>query len=269
MQSEKVTFKNHAGNMLAARLDRPEGAVLATAIFAHCFTCSKDIVAARRIAGRVAAMGIAVLRFDFTGLGHSEGEFANTGFTSNVDDLVAAAEYLSGEGLQPTLLIGHSLGGAAVLRAAARIGGIMAVATLAAPFDPAHVVKNFGAAIEEIRKDGKAKVCLAGRSFTIRQEFLDDVDKTHLGPAIRELKAALLVMHGPRDQIVGIDNATEIFKAARHPKSFVTLDDADHLISDPDVAEYAAGVIAAWAGKYLGIRPPAPPPGAPDGVAVV
>lgn len=266
MQSEKVTFRNHAGDMLAARLDRPEGPVLATAIFAHCFTCSKDIVAARRIAGRLAAMGIAVLRFDFTGLGHSEGEFANTGFTSNVDDLVAAAEYLSGEGLQPTLLIGHSLGGAAVLRAAARIGGIKAVATLAAPFDPAHVVKNFGAAIEEIRKDGEAKVCLDGRSFTVRQEFLDDVDKTHLGEAIHHLKAALLVMHGPRDQIVGIDNATEIFKAARHPKSFVTLDDADHLITDPDVAEYSAGVIASWAQKYLGIRPPAPPPGAPEGV---
>ena len=269
MPGQKITFQGHSGEMLAARFDRPKGPQLATAIFAHCFTCSKDIPAARRISGRLAAMGIGVLRFDFTGLGHSQGEFANTGFTSNVGDLVAAAKYLTSEGQSPTLLIGHSLGGAAVLKAASEIPGIKAVATLGAPFDPAHVVQNFGASLDEIKANGQAEVSLAGRKFTIRKEFLDDVDKSQLAPALHAMKAALLVMHGPRDQTVGIANAAAIFDAATHPKSFVTLDDADHLITDPEIAEYAAGVIAAWAGRYLGIRQPAPPPGAPEGVTRV
>ncbi|MCB1367632.1 MAG: OsmC family protein [Rhodobacteraceae bacterium] len=266
MADHKITFKGHSGADLSARFDRPAGPQQATAIFAHCFTCSKDIPAARRIAGRLAAMGIGVLRFDFTGLGHSGGEFGNTGFSGQVGDIEAAADYLKDQGMAPTLLIGHSLGGAAVLAATGRIDGIRAVATLGAPFDPAHALGHFSAALDQIRRDGKGEVSLAGRSFTISREFLDDVSKSSLGQTLRKLKAALLVMHAPRDEVVSIDNASAIFLAARHPKSFVTLDTADHLISDPEAAEYAAGVIAAWAGRYLDIRPPAPPPGAPEGI---
>ena len=269
MPSDKITFKGHSGDMLAARLDTPDGPELACAIFAHCFTCSKDIPAARRISQRLAAMGISVLRFDFTGLGHSEGEFANTGFTSNVEDLIKAAAFMRDRGRAPTLLIGHSLGGAAVLKAAGDIPEIKAVATIGAPFDPAHVVDNFGSSIEEIRQNGQAEVSLAGRPFTIKQSFLDDVDQTQLAPAIAALNAALLVMHAPRDMTVSIDNASSIFLAAKHPKSFVTLDDSDHLISRSEDAEYAAEVISTWAGRYLGIRQPSPPRGAPEGIVRV
>lgn len=269
MATEKLTFQGHDGSTLAARLDLPDGSVRAGAIFAHCFTCSKDIPAARRISQRLAAMGIAVLRFDFTGLGHSGGEFANTHFSSNVADLILAAEALKSRNIPTSLLIGHSLGGAAVLQAAHKISGIKAVATLGAPFDPAHVIHNFGAKLDEIKAKGEAEVTLAGRPFTIRQSFLDDVTAATQTPALKALKAALLVMHAPLDQTVGIDNAAEIFRAAKHPKSFVTLDDADHLISDPEAAEYAAEVIAAWARKYLGLTRDVPPPGAPEGVVRV
>lgn len=269
MPTKRVTFPGHDGGNLAARLDTPDGPHLATAIFAHCFTCSKDIPAARRIASRLSAMGIAVLRFDFTGLGHSDGEFGNTNFSSNVSDLRAAAHFLSSQGMAPSLLIGHSLGGAAVLRAAGEIGSIKAVATLGAPFDPSHVTHNFGGALEDIAEHGQAEVHLGGRPFTIRQSFVDDVNATTLAPAIASLKRALLVLHAPRDEIVDIENAAAIFQAAKHPKSFVTLDDADHLISDGEDAEYAAEVIAAWAGRYLDLRPPAPPPGAPEGIVRV
>ncbi|WP_027237867.1 bifunctional alpha/beta hydrolase/OsmC family protein [Leisingera caerulea] len=266
MPTERITFTGHAGNTLAARLDLPEGPVLATALFAHCFTCSKDIPAARRIAGRLAAMGIAVLRFDFTGLGHSEGEFENTTFSSNVADLIKAAQYLATRNMAPALLIGHSLGGAAVLRARAGIPSVKGVVTLAAPFDPGHVSHHFEAALPEIEAKGRAEVCLGGRPFVIGKEFVDDISAEALAPAIAELKAALLVLHAPRDETVSIDNAASIFTAAKHPKSFVTLDDADHLISRPADAEYAAEVIAAWAGRYIGMAPPAPPPGAPEGI---
>jgi putative redox protein len=269
MGMERATFENSAGNALAARLDMPDGPHLATAIFAHCFTCSKDIHAARRIAGRLAAMGIAVLRFDFTGLGHSDGEFANTTFTSNVGDLVAAAEYLASRDMAPEILIGHSLGGAAVLRAAGRIASVKAVATIGAPFDPEHVTHNFGDALDRIRSDGSAEVDLGGRTFRIGKAFVEDVEGASLAPAIAGLKRALLVLHAPRDSVVGIDNATRIFMAARHPKSFVTLDTADHLITDPRDADYAAEVIAAWVGRYVPLAPPAPPPGAPEGVVRV
>ncbi|MGI1663384.1 bifunctional alpha/beta hydrolase/OsmC family protein [Palleronia sp. KMU-117] len=269
MGMDRITFEGHGGDTLAARLDLPEGPHLATAIFAHCFTCSKDLHAARRIAARLASMGIAVLRFDFTGLGHSGGEFANTTFTSNVDDLVAAADYLRGHGMAPDLLIGHSLGGAAVLRAAARIPQAKAVATIGAPFDPEHVTHNFGDALEKIRADGSAEVRLGGRPFRIGRAFVEDVAAEKLAPAIAGLKRALLVLHAPRDAVVGIDNATRIFQAAKHPKSFVTLDTADHLITDPRDADYAAEVIAAWAGRYLRLESPAPPPGAPEGVVRV
>jgi len=266
MPTERFTFAGHDGTTLAARLDRPEGPVLATALFAHCFTCGKDIPAARRIAGRLAGMGIAVLRFDFTGLGHSEGEFANTTFSSNVGDLVAASEALAARALAPNILIGHSLGGAAVLAGAGQIDSAQAVVTLGAPFDPEHVTHNFGDALDRIRDDGVAAVTLGGRDIRIGAAFVHDVEGRKLAPAIAGLKRALLVMHAPRDAIVGIDNATNIFAAAKHPKSFVTLDGADHLITRPRDAEYAADVIAAWAGRYLDLRPPAPPPGAPEGV---
>lgn len=269
MATERITFPGHSGHPLAARLDLPDGPVLGTVLFAHCFTCSKDIPAARRIAGRLAAMGLAVLRFDFTGLGHSGGEFANTTFSSNVTDLVSAADYLSGRGMAPNMLIGHSLGGAAVLRAAEDITSARAVVTLGAPFDPEHVLHNIEASLDEIGRDGQAKVELGGWPFCIRREFVQDISAANLKPAIMNLKRALLVMHAPRDAIVGIDNAAQIFGAAKHPKSFVTLDNADHLITRADDAEYAAEVIAAWAGRYLDLTPPAPPIGAPEGVVRV
>ncbi|CUI80448.1 bifunctional alpha/beta hydrolase/OsmC family protein [Cognatishimia activa] len=269
MTTERITFMGHSGEKLAARLDVPDGPHLATALFAHCFTCSKDIPAARRIAGRLAAMGIAVLRFDFTGLGHSEGEFSNTTFSSNVADLHAAAAYLKERGMAPNMLIGHSLGGAAVLRAAGDMPSVKAIATLGAPFDPHHVTHNFGDALDQISEAGLAEVDLGGRPFTIRKEFVEDITDQKLAPAIADLKRALLVMHAPLDNVVDISNAAEIFGAAKHPKSFVTLDDADHLISRPEDAEYAAEVISAWAARYLTLTPPAPPIGAPEGVVRV
>ncbi len=269
MTTQRLTFSGHSGDELSGRLDMPDGPPLATALFAHCFTCGKDIAASRRIAGRLAAMGIAVLRFDFTGLGHSDGEFANTSFTSNVEDLVLAARHLDGRGLAPSLLIGHSLGGAAVLKAAGEIKGVKAVATIGAPFDPGHVTHNFGDALERISSDGVAEVDLAGRKFQIGKGFVEDVAAAELSPAIGNLGSALLVLHAPLDATVGIENATRIFMAARHPKSFVTLDDADHLVSKAGDAEYAAEVIAAWAGRYLDLAPPPPPPGAPEGIVRV
>ena len=269
MPTERFTFPGHAGHELAARLDLPEGPHLATALLAHCFTCGKDIAAARRVSARLAAMGIAVLRFDFTGLGHSGGEFGNTSFTSNVDDLSAAAAALAGRGMPPGLLVGHSLGGAAVLRAAGQIESVRAVATIGAPFDPGHVTHNFDDALEKISAQGEAEVMLGGRPVTIGRGFVEDVRAEKIGPALETLKKALLVLHAPRDAIVGIDNATRIFTAARHPKSFVTLDEADHLLTRAEDADYAAQVIAAWAGRYLDLRQPAPPPGVPEGVTRV
>lgn len=266
MPTQRITFPTASGAQLSARLDLPAGAHLSTAIFAHCFTCGKDIPAARRIAARLAGMGIAVLRFDFTGLGHSEGEFANTSFTSNVDDLVAAADHLTSTGMAPTMLIGHSLGGAAVLKAATKIKGLKAVVTLGAPFDPGHVTHNFADAIPAIMENGAAEVSLGGRPFTIGKEFIEDVAKTELKACVANLNTALLVMHAPLDSIVSVDNAAEIFMAAKHPKSFVTLDDADHLITRSEDAEYAAEVIATWATRYLKLRAPAPPIGAPEGI---
>ncbi len=266
MPTQRITFQTASGAQLSARLDLPAGAHLTTAIFAHCFTCGKDIPAARRIAARLAGLGIAVLRFDFTGLGHSEGEFANTSFTSNVEDLVAAAKHLTQTGMAPSMLIGHSLGGAAVLKAATQIDGIKAVATLGAPFDPGHVTHNFADSVSQIIEEGQAEVSLGGRPFIIGKAFVEDVAKTELTESVAHLNAALLVMHAPLDKIVSVDNASDIFIAAKHPKSFVTLDDADHLITRPEDAEYAAEVITTWASRYLQLRPPAPPIGAPEGI---
>ncbi|MBO6790015.1 MAG: OsmC family protein [Dinoroseobacter sp.] len=269
MPTERITFSGHSGHTLAARLDLPDGPHLATALFAHCFTCSKDIPAARRIAGRLASLGIAVLRFDFTGLGHSKGEFKNTTFTTNAQDLKAAAAALAQRGMAPSLLIGHSLGGAAVLRVADEIEGVKAVVTLGAPFDPGHVTHNFGDAIAEIEEKGSAAVHLGGRPIMISRDFLHDVAAEKLVSHIQNMKSALLVMHAPLDDIVGVENATQIFVAAKHPKSFVTLDNSDHLITRGEDAEYAAEVIAAWVSRYLDLRPPAPPIGAPEDVTRV
>ena len=266
MPTERFTFTGHSGDELAARLDLPDGPHLATAVFAHCFTCGKDIPAARRISARLAQLGIAVLRFDFTGLGHSKGEFSNTTFSSNIADLRAAAAALTDRRMAPSMLIGHSLGGAAVLKAAKKMEGIKAVATLGAPFDPGHVVHNFEAAIPEIEAKGVAEVKLGGRPLNIGKQFIEDVRQEVLTNSIKKMKAALLVMHAPKDDIVSIDNAAEIFLAAKHPKSFVTLDGADHLITRAEDAEYAANVIATWAKRYLDLSPPAPPPSIPEGI---
>ncbi|MDA5094379.1 bifunctional alpha/beta hydrolase/OsmC family protein [Aliiroseovarius sp. KMU-50] len=269
MPIERFTFKGHGGHDLAARLDRPSGPHLATALFAHCFTCGKDIIAARRIADRLTGAGIAVLRFDFTGLGHSDGEFENTDFTSNVEDLLLAAAALEARGLRPSLLIGHSLGGAAVLKAASSLPSALAVVTIGTPSTPANVVHQFSGSLDDISDQGQAEVQLGGRPFTIRQSFVDDVQDQKLEDAIRNLNAALLVLHAPRDQVVSIEHAAKIFLAAKHPKSFVTLDNADHLITRPDDAEYVADVIATWAARYLDLAPPAPPIGAPEGIVRV
>ncbi|WP_293449378.1 alpha/beta fold hydrolase [Planktotalea sp.] len=269
MPTERLAFPGHSGHDLAARLDLPDGPHLATALFAHCFTCSKDIPAARRIAQRLADQGIAVLRFDFTGLGHSLGEFANTTFTSNVDDLKAAADMLASRGMAPSLLIGHSLGGAAVLKLTPELEGVKAVVTLGAPFDPDHLTHNFGGALDEIQKTGKAAVNLGGRPVTIGKAFVEDISGASLKPALAASKAAILVMHAPLDSIVGIENATNIFVAVNHPKSFVTLDDADHLITDADDASYAADVIVSWSARYLKLPKAAPPIGTPEGIVRV
>lgn len=253
IKSERIDFEGRAGK-LAARLDSPCGAIHGYALFAHCFTCTKDILAAGKIAGRLSERGIAVLRFDFTGLGASDGEFANTNFTSNVEDLVHAANWLRDNREAPALLIGHSLGGAAVLKAAGQIPECKAVATIGAPFDPGHVSHNFEDKITIIEQEGEAEVLLAGRPFRIRKQFLDDINSASIEQDVTALRRALLIMHAPLDTVVGIDNATRIFVAAKHPKSFCSLDDADHLLSKPKDAEYAAEVIAAWATRYLGLK---------------
>jgi uncharacterized OsmC-like protein/alpha/beta superfamily hydrolase len=247
----EVRFPGSHGLTLAARLDLPAGKPTAYALFAHCFTCSKDSKAASYISRSLAAAGIAVLRFDFTGLGGSEGEFANTGFSSNIEDLVAAADYLRKTYDAPQLLVGHSLGGAAVLAAAPQIPEVLAVATLNAPADPSHVIRNFASATAEIESKGEAEVILGGRQFTIRKSFIEDVRSQKLAQILPDLRRALLVMHSPRDELVDVSNATEIFIAAKHPKSFISLDDADHMLSRREDARYAGMVLAAWAARYL------------------
>jgi uncharacterized OsmC-like protein/esterase/lipase len=256
--SERFDFSNAKGERLAALLDCPIEQPRAYALFAHCFTCGKDIHAAKRIADALTALGIAVLRFDFTGLGSSEGEFANTTFSSNVADLVAAADALRRTRRAPAILIGHSLGGAAVLAAAADVPEARAVVTINAPCDPAHVVgllKNRGG---EIDATGEIEVTLSGRSFRISRNFLDDIGQQKLRDRIGALHKALLVFHSPTDNIVGIENASYIFTAARHPKSFVSLDGADHLLSRRSDATYVGNVIRAWAERYLDVIEHAP-----------
>ncbi|MFT5934023.1 MAG: putative OsmC-like protein/alpha-beta hydrolase superfamily lysophospholipase [Hydrogenophaga sp.] len=269
MKTERFEFTGHDGSLLAARLDWPEGPVRASAIVAHCFTCSKDIPAARRIAGRLASRGIAVLRFDFTGLGHSGGEFANTNFSSNVEDVYAAVRALAQRGMSPQLLIGHSLGGAAVLKAAPDVKGLRAVVTVGAPADPSHVMRHMADHVDQIRRDGRATVQLGGRPFEIQQQFLDDISAQSLETALGRLRVPLLVMHAPNDLTVDIDQAARIFMAAKHPKSFVSLDKADHLVSREEDAEYVAEVIASWSAGYLDPAPAAQMPEAPEGVVRV
>jgi uncharacterized OsmC-like protein/pimeloyl-ACP methyl ester carboxylesterase len=256
MPTERFQFTGSEGQQLAAALDSPDGPVRAYALFAHCFTCGKDVLAAKRIAVALAAKGIAVLRFDFTGLGSSEGDFANSTFSSNVADLVWAADHLRATKQAPALLIGHSLGGAAILAAADRIPEAKAVVAIAAPSDPTHVTGQFADSIEKIRKEGHAEVSLAGRPFTIKREFLDDISEQRLMAQVATLHKALLVMHAPTDDTVGIDNATRIFVTAKHPKSFVSLAGADHLLSDRRDSAYVAEVVAAWASRYLDAAKP-------------
>ena len=253
IELRKIEFPGAIGGNLAARLDLPDLPVAprAYALFAHCFTCGKDIFAASQIAKALTAHDIAVLRFDFTGIGSSEGEFANTNFSSNVQDVVAAAGYLRKNHIAPSLLIGHSLGGAAVLAAASHVPEATGIVTIGAPASAAHVTNNFAADLAEITEKGTAKVTLAGRSFTITKQFLDDVAEQRVLDGLAKLKKALLVCHAPRDEYVGIENATQIFVAARHSKSFLSLDTADHLLREREDAIYLADVIAAWSSRYL------------------
>jgi len=254
-----VTFPGAFGTSLAARLDAPAGPPLAYAIFAHCFTCSKESKAAAAISAALAEKEFAVLRFDFTGLGGSEGDFANTNFSSNIDDLVAAADFLRREHRAPTLLVGHSLGGTAVLAAASRIPEAAAVATIGSPFDPDHVLGLIKDSVEKIDAEGDARVGIAGRDFRIKKQFLDDIRAQKIGAAVEHLGKALMVMHSPRDTIVNIDNAARIFIAAKHPKSYVSLDPADHLLLRREDALYAGEVLAVWASRYVAPSPEAAP----------
>jgi putative redox protein len=251
MATEKREFQSANGNTLAARFDRPDGEVRGYALFAHCFTCTKDILAARRIANHLARLGVAVLRFDFTGLGSSQGEFANTSFASNVEDLVKAAEYMRQQGEAPSILIGHSLGGAAVLAAATEIPDVKGVVTIGAPADAEHVLEMFDDKIDEIEKNGFAEVSLAGRPIKIGKSFIEAARETKLTDRIAKIRGSILVLHSPLDQTVGIGNATRIFQAAKHPKSFVSLGEADHLLTQEQDAEYAAEMISAWASRLL------------------
>lgn len=231
-------------------LELPSGSPQAFVLFAHCFTCGKDIAAASRIARALVARGFGVLRFDFTGLGNSDGDFANTNFSSNVADLIAAANFMRQHYQAPSILVGHSLGGAAVLKAAPQLDEVKAVVTIAAPSNAEHVVKNFSVHVDDIDRDGEANVDLAGRQFLIKKQFLDDLrqqDTDHLG----SLKKALLIFHSPMDKTVSINEAEKIYRQAKHPKSFITLDNADHLLTNKEDAEYVATSIATWAMRYL------------------
>ena len=252
MSDERLFFKNAEGKKLAAVLELPDGAPpVAYALFAHCFTCTKNVKAAVNISAALTNRRIAVFRFDFTGLGESEGDFADTNFSSNVDDLVAAADFLRDNHEAPKMLIGHSLGGTAVLQAAVRIPSAEAVATIGSPCEPSHVTRHLGDATSVIEAEGEAVVRLAGRDIRIKKQFLDDLQEARMRETIGKLNRALLVLHSPVDAIVGVENAAHIFQDARHPKSFVSLDQADHMLSDQRDSNYAGSVIAAWAGKYF------------------
>jgi uncharacterized OsmC-like protein/alpha/beta superfamily hydrolase len=253
----KLSFKNEKGEQLAARLDLPaDEKPIAYAVFAHCFTCTKNLNAVVNINRTLASEGIATLRFDFTGLGESEGDFSHTSFSSNVSDLIAAADFLKLEFDAPKLLIGHSLGGAAVLQAAKYIPSTIAVATIGAPSNLSHLARYLEPQQSMMATQGEAEITLAGKTFRIKKQFLDDLELTHMEETIRNLNKALLIFHSPVDSIVGIENAAEIFQLARHPKSFISLDRADHLLSNREDSLYVGSVLAAWARKYFAISPP-------------
>jgi uncharacterized OsmC-like protein/alpha/beta superfamily hydrolase len=267
---ERVSFAGHSGEMLDARLDLPAGAPRAVALFAHCFTCSKDSPAATFVARALTETGIAVLRFDFTGLGGSDGDFANTDFSSNVADLIAAADYLRGRGLAPQILIGHSLGGAAAIIAAHDIAEVRAVATVGAPAEAAHVQRYIKSPPGgETSGDGNKKVEIAGRSFEISDSLLDDLAGQKITEAASHLRRALLIFHSPRDEVVDVDNAARLFMAAKHPKSFVSLDDADHLLTRRADAAYVGRVLSAWASRYLPKAEEDAEPAADEGTVLV
>jgi uncharacterized OsmC-like protein/pimeloyl-ACP methyl ester carboxylesterase len=252
MSTEIITFPSASGERLSARLELPAGGPpVATALFAHCFTCTKNIKAAVNISRALAAERIAVLRFDFTGLGESEGDFADTNFSSNVADVIAAGRFLESEMEGPSILVGHSLGGAAVLHAAQALDSVKAVATIGAPADPAHVVKHMHESLEEIEERGEAEVLLAGRPFRIKRQFLDDLNEVRMEETVRGLDRALLLFHSPVDTTVDVDNASRLYAMAKHPKSFISLDTADHLVSDEEDSRYIGAVLAAWARKYV------------------
>lgn len=256
MPFQKINFTNSTGQTLAARLDLPaNGEPIAYALFAHCFTCSKNLRSVNRISRSLTQEGIAVLRFDFTGLGQSEGDFANTNFSSNVEDLVAAANFLKNQYEAPQILIGHSLGGAAMLQAAQHIPSSVAVATIGAPCDPYHVTHLLCSSLDRIKDEGEAEVILAGRKFKIKKQFIDDLERTNMQDVVRNLRKALLIFHSPIDNTVGVENARCIFETAKHPKSFVSLDRADHLLSNDSDALYVGAVLGAWAQKYIKARP--------------
>ena len=247
---KKINFTGHQGESLAGLIELPDHQPKALALFAHCFTCGKDIVAASRIARHMVSKGFGVMRFDFTGLGSSDGDFANTNFTSNIEDLIKAADFLRTNYDAPQVLIGHSLGGTAVLNAAARIPESLGIVTIGSPADAQHVSQQFASALEEIDRHGEANVNLAGRPFRIRKQFVDDIRKTSV-ESIRGTKKAFLIMHAPQDNVVSIKEAEKIYQAASHPKSFVSLDDADHLLSNRADAEYVADVVASWSGRFI------------------
>lgn len=251
MPTEKLTFPGALSAQLAARLERPTGEPIAYALFAHCFTCSKDLRAVREISRALCDEGLAVLRFDFTGLGESEGEFADSDFSSNVDDLVAAANYLRREYRAPGLLIGHNLGGAAVLLAAARIPEAKAVATIGAPSDTKHLRASLIQGAPELASTDEAEIELEGRKFTIKRRFLEDLEAQNVEQKLDGLRVPLLVLHSPTDETVAIEHARRIYDAARHPKSFVSLDGADHLLGEPRDARFVAGLLAVWSARYL------------------
>jgi putative redox protein len=255
MRSERVTFKNRRGIELSGILDLPDAGVPAHfAVFAHCFTCSKDFKLAVNMDRELVGKGIAVLRFDFTGLGQSEGDFSDTTFTTNAEDIVSAADYLSDFHEPPGLLVGHSLGGTAALYAAPSIRSSSAVVTIATPSEPRHLKKYLGIDRDALASKGKADITVAGRSFTIGKEFVDDIERVNMAERIRDLGRALLILHSPGDSVVGMDNAAYIFRHARQPKSFISLDGADHLLLNEADARYVGTLIAAWSLRYMGRR---------------
>ena len=249
----KFEFKNCDGVVLAGALEQPTAPRRGVAVFAHCFTCHKNVHAASRVSKGLRDQGFAVLRFDFTGLGQSEGDFANTNFSTNLDDLRSAINALKGDGLTVDLLVGHSLGGAAVLAVAGEFEDVKLVATIGAPSDPAHVLHLFDdGAISKIKVDGQAEVALGGRPFTVRKEFIEDVNEVSLIDKLASNRKPVLICHSPTDSIVSVDHARKIYEAAKHPKNFVSLDGADHLLRNAEDATFVATVISTWATRYLG-----------------